>query len=64
MGHKLSDMTEWLTLVHTHTHTHECKGFPGDWEVKHLPANSEETRDVNFSPGVGRTPEEGNDNPA
>ena len=52
------------THTHTHTHTQTCKGFPGDWEVKHLPANSEGTRDASFIPGVGRSPEEGNDNPA
>ena len=38
------------------------KGFPGGSVVKNLPANSG-TRDAGSSPGLGRSPGEGNGNP-
>ena len=38
-------------------------GFPGSAEVKNLPANAGDTRDVDLIPRLGRFPGEGNGNP-
>ena len=38
-------------------------GFPGGAVVKNLPANAGDTRDAGSVPGLGRSPEERNDNP-
>ena len=55
-GRKESDTTERLT--HTHTHTHE--GFPGGSDGK---ASVYISGDPGSSPGLGRSPGEGNGNP-
>ena len=57
-------MTNTFTHTQTHTHTHAYKGFPGDLEARNPPANSGGARDASLIPGVGRSPEEGNDNSA
>ena len=38
-------------------------GSPGSSVVKNPPANAEDTGDVSLIPGLGRSLEEGNDNP-
>ena len=38
-------------------------GFPGDAVVKKSPANAGDIRDLGSTPGLGRSPGEGNDNP-
>ena len=38
-------------------------GFPGGSVVKNPPANTEDARDVDSIPGLGRSPGEGNGNP-
>ena len=38
-------------------------GFPGSTVVKNLPASEEDARDTGLSPGLGRSPREGNGNP-
>ena len=38
-------------------------GFPGDWVVKNLPANAEDSGDSGLIPGLGRSPGRGNGNP-
>ena len=38
-------------------------GFPGDSEVKNLPANTGALGDTGLIPGWGRSPEGGNGNP-
>ena len=37
--------------------------FPGDSVVKNPPANTGDSRDAGWIPGVGRSPGEGNGNP-
>ena len=38
-------------------------GFPSGTVVKNLPANAGDTGDMVLTPGSGRSPGEGNDNP-
>ena len=38
-------------------------GFSGSAVVKNPPASAEDARDVGSTPGLGRSPGEGNDNP-
>ena len=38
-------------------------GFPGGAEVKNLPANAGDVRDMGLIPGSGRSPRVGNGNP-
>ena len=38
-------------------------GLPGGAEVKNLPANAEDAGDTGSTPGLGRSPAEGNGNP-
>ena len=38
-------------------------GFPGGSVVKNLPATAEDAEDLGSTPGSGRSPGEGNDNP-
>ena len=40
-----------------------CMGFPGGSVVKNTPANAGDARGMGLIPGLGRHPEEGNDNP-
>ena len=37
--------------------------FPGDLDGKESTCNAGDTRDMSSVPGLGRSPEEGNDNP-
>ena len=39
------------------------RGYPGGTAVKNLPANARDTRDASLTPGLGRSPGEGNGNP-
>ena len=39
------------------------KGFPGGAEVKTLPANAGDSRDMGSIPGLGRSPGGGHDDP-
>ena len=38
-------------------------GFPGGSVIKNLPTNMGDTGDVGLTPGWGRSPERGHDNP-
>ena len=48
------------THTHTHTHTHTVIGFTGDSVVKTPLVNAGK---MSSSPGLGRSPGEGNDYP-
>ena len=41
----------------------KIKGFSGGANVKNLPVNAGDTRDMGLIPGSGRSPGEGNSNP-
>ena len=58
-GHKESDMTERLILLHFHPKTW---GFPGGSVIKNLPANAGDASDVSSVPESGRVTGRGNGN--
>ena len=39
------------------------QGFPGDSAVNNLSANAGDAREISSTPGLGRSPGEGNGNP-
>ena len=56
-----SDTTEWLNW--TELNWYIQLRFPGSTMVKDLCANAGDTRDAGSTPGLGRSPGEGNGNP-
>ena len=56
-----------MSYTHTHTHTHTHTGFPGGSAGKNLPACNvgryEFAGDLSLTPGLGRSPGEGNSYP-
>ena len=57
---KQNEFTKGWCLFLSKINRANSKGFPGGSVVKNLPAN---TGDMDLTPGSGRSPGEGNDNP-
>ena len=57
----------WLCIICVYSAVYICEyiyiDFPHGSVVKNLPANAGDLGDVSSIPGLGRFPEEGNDNP-
>ena len=70
LSHFLHHTLRWLLISKGHAdevyalnhQTIWTSCFPGDAPVKNLPANAGDTRDSGVTPGLGRSPGEGNGN--